>query len=152
MGQWFVFLLIGLLGTVFLRDSITVSFLKRSTVLRTLVLGIMAVLVFMMPYVGVSGWGSSMGASDTSASQIEKVFPTIVFTSDQPVIQEFDWKRTDQGYFQTEGKLYLLLENDGRLFVRPDGKGNETVVVTADSFSAYHLNIKSPGELPKAKK
>ncbi len=55
IGEWLIFLLIGLLGTVFLRDTITVSFLKRSSLLRTLVLGILAVLVFMMPYVGVAG-------------------------------------------------------------------------------------------------
>jgi len=151
IGKWMIFLLIGLLGTIWLREETTVSLLKRSSSLRTLVLGMLAVLVFMMPYIGVGGWGSYRGASDTRADQIETVFPTIVFTSDQPVIKEFDWEKTEQGFFQTEGKLYLLLENDGRLFVRPDGKGNQTVVITADSLSAYNLDFKSPWELPKAK-
>lgn len=137
-------------GIMLLSDKSIISHMRQSNWLRNMVLVSCLLVLLLMPYLCAGAWGDFRGSLDIKADHISKTFGTVVFTSDQPVIKEFQWERTTQGFFQTKDKLYLLLENNERLFVRPEGNGNQTVVVPINSLSSYSLNFRSPWELPKS--
>jgi len=133
-------------GIMMFFDQNLLSRVKRSRRLsRLLVLG-GALSVFLFPYLGAGAWGAYMGTYDTSPQRISQVFQTIVLTAKQPIIEELAWESQDEGIFQTKDRLYLLLSNNGRLFIRAEGWDDKLFVIYSDTLYSFTLDTSSNEE------
>ena len=92
-----------------------------------------------------------MGSWDSESTRLDGVFSSITLTAEKPLTPGLQWGNISGGLVQTEEKAYLIIENNGNLFVRPLAHGNETLIIPINELSSYKLNFHSAWELIETK-
>lgn len=134
----------GVLGAMILFDQRILPIIKCSRWMRRAILWGGAVVLFLFPYITAGAYGTLNGTIDTSQQRIGQVFPNIVLTAQQPANKAIKWQKQDTGLFQTQDTLYLLLFNDGRLFIRSESQYDKTIIIDIDIISSFAVGLPAP--------
>ena len=146
------------LAWMIMKDQATMDFVTARKRLKQVFIGFIIVTVVVSVQLLPHAIGRIAGFIQTNPYRIERYFPSVKIIVDKPLwSQDIEWVEQD-GVYETQDKLILILENNDGVFVKriieeeisevfKTKKISETYYIPNNNIEGLSINI--PGKFPK---
>lgn len=131
-------------GLIAVFDKKFMDFVLQSFRIKQIFITLSVLGIIFFPYFGSYGWGAYKGFLDIAPTRISQVFPTVELSSNYQLSTSLNWQKSSDNVYHTTDKLYLLLENNEMLYIRP--MENESVPIAIPINALISFTITPPSD------
>lgn len=127
------------LAILLFTDKGLIQRIKKGKYLSRLFVSAVALILICFPYMFTSAWGAFKATSFPYRDLGLSSKTLIEVTADYIPIGGVNWEIKDDNSYVNTDRLYLILENQGYLFIKSDLKELDTYVLRVDKVKSYKV-------------
>ncbi|MFC2016101.1 hypothetical protein ACFLUF_00110 [Chloroflexota bacterium] len=120
-------------------DRFIVSYIRKHKFLTNYFYFATIIILIVMPHFGAFSWGILTGGFNIGTTTIESHFNRIEIISLEPINQELDWEKEENGLYNIASQQYLIFESKDFLFVKPQNDVLKTISIPKSQIISFTL-------------